>query len=133
MKKYKLNDVIEQDSDDLQNISDNILLKNIIELCTIKQKLITPKCVLDFIEKALQNIDNVEYITNIDQLLGKFDRLYFNEIKQELNEVLYNCYHMTTSNIIKISIMRRAKYYKITRIFKNKMSDEEKDFYNDNV
>lgn len=86
-----------------------------------------------FIEKALQNIDDVEYITSIDQLLGKFERMYFSENKKELNEILYNCYHMTTSNVIKISMMRSAQYFKITRMFRNKMIDEEKDFYNDNV
>ena len=30
-------------------------------------------------------------------------------------------------------MMRRAQYFKITRMFRNKMIDEEKDFYNDNV
>ena len=55
------------------------------------------------------------------------------ENKKELNEILYNCYHITTSNVIKISMMRRAQYFKITRMFRNKMIDEEKDFYNDNV
>ena len=133
MKKYTLNDVINQNYNNLDNISNNVLLNNMIELCTIKQNDIKSATVLKFIEKALQNIDDVEYITSIDQLLGKFERMYFSENKKELNEILYNCYHMTTSNVIKISMMRRAQYFKITRMFRNKMIDEEKDFYNDNV
>lgn len=133
MKKYTLNDVINQNYNNLDNISNNVLLNNMIELCTIKQNDIKSATVLKFIEKALQNIDDVEYITSIDQLLGKFERMYFSENKKELNEILYNCYHMTTSNVIKISMMRRAQYFKITRMFRNKMTDEEKDFYNDNV
>lgn len=133
MKKYTLNDVINQNYNNLDNISNNVLLNNMIELCTIKQNDIKSATVLKFIEKALQNIDDVEYITSIDQLLGKFERMYFSENKKELNEILYNCYHMTTSNVIKISMMRRAQYFKITRMFRNKMIDEEKEFYNDNV
>ena len=133
MKKYTLNDVINQNYNNLDNISNNVLLNNMIELCTIKQNDIKSATFLKFIEKALQNIDDVEYITSIDQLLGKFERMYFSENKKELNEILYNCYHMTTSNVIKISMMRRAQYFKITRMFRNKMIDEEKDFYNDNV
>lgn len=133
MKKYTLNDVINQNYNNLDNISNNVLLNNMIELCTIKQNDIKSATVLKFIEKALQNIDDVEYITSIDQLLGKFERMYFSENKKELNEILYNCYHMTTSNVIKISMMRRAQYFKITRMFRNKMIDEEKNFYNDNV
>lgn len=133
MKNYTLKDVINQNSNNLYNISNHVLLNNMIKLCTIKQNDIESTNVLKFIEKALQNIDDVEYITSIDQLLGRFERMYFSEIKKELNEILYNCYHMTTSNAIKISMMRRAQYFKITRMFKNKMIDEEKDFYNDNV
>ena len=133
MKKYTLNDVINQNYNNLDNISNNVLLNNMIELCTIKQNDIKSATFLKFIEKALQNIDDVEYITSIDQLLGKFERMYFSENKKELNEILYNCYHMTTSNVIKISMMRRAQYFKITRMFRNKMIDEEKEFYNDNV
>ena len=133
MKKYTLNDIINQNYNNLDNISNNVLLNNMIELCTIKQNDIKSATVLKFIEKALQNIDDVEYITSIDQLLGKFERMYFSENKKELNEILYNCYHITTSNVIKISMMRRAQYFKITRMFRNKMIDEEKDFYNDNV
>lgn len=133
MKNYTLKDVINQNSNNLDNISNNVLLNNMIEMCTIKQNAIESTNALRFIEKALQNIDDVEYITSIDQLLGRFERMYFSEIKKELNEILYNCYHMTTSNAIKISMMRRAQYFKITRMFKNKMIDEEKDFYNDNV
>lgn len=133
MKKYTLNDVINQNYNNLDNISNNVLLNNMIELCTIKQNDIKSATVLKFIEKALQNIDDVEYITSIDQLLGKFERMYFSENKKELNEILYNCYHITTSNVIKISMMRRTQYFKITRMFRNKMIDEEKDFYNDNV
>ena len=133
MKKYTLNDVINQDYNNLDNIQNTVLLNNMIELCTIKQKDVKSITILKFIDKALQNIDDVEYITNINQLLGKFEKTYFNENKKELNEILYNCYHMTTSNVIKISMMRRAQYFKITRMFRNKMTDEEKDFYNDNV
>ena len=133
MKKYTLNDIINQNYNNLDNISNNVLLNNMIELCTIKQNDIKSATVLKFIEKALQNIDDVEYITSIDQLLGKFERMYFSENKKELKEILYNCYHITTSNVIKISMMRRAQYFKITRMFRNKMIDEEKDFYNDNV
>ena len=128
MKKYTLNDVINQNYNNLDNISNNVLLNNMIELCTIKQNDIKSATVLKFIEKALQNIDDVEYITSIDQLLGKFERMYFSENKKELNEILYNCYHITTSNVIKISMMRRAQYFKITRMFRNKMIDEEKRF-----
>ena len=133
MNKYTLNDVINQNYNNLDNISNNVLLNNMIELCTIKQNDIKSATALKFIEKALQNIDDVEYITSIDQLIGKFERMYFSENKKELNEILYNCYHMTTSNVIKISMMRRSQYFKITRMFRNKMIDEEKDFYNDNV
>lgn len=106
MKKYTLNDVINQNYNNLDNISNNVLLNNMIELCTIKQNDIKSATVLKFIEKALQNIDDVEYITSIDQLLGKFERMYFSENKKELNEILYNCYHMTTSNVIKISMIQ---------------------------
>ena len=133
MKKYTLNDVINQDYNNLDNIQNTVLLNNMIEVCTIKQKDVKSITILKFIDKALQNIDDVEYITNINQLLGKFEKTYFNENKKELNEILYNCYHMTTSNVIKTSMMRRAQYFKITRMFRNKMTDEEKDFYNDNV
>ncbi len=133
MKKYKLNDVISQDYDNIDVIEDQVLLKNILELCSIKQDFIEPKVVVAFIKKALQNMDDSEYIANVDQILNKFDRLYFNEIKKNLNEILYNCYHTTTSKIVKTIIIRRAKYYKITRIFKNKMEDEEKEFYNNNI
>lgn len=133
MKKYTLNDAINQNYINLDNISDNVLLKNVIELCAIKQKIIKSEIVLKFVEKSLQNIDDVEYITSIEQLLRKFERMYFSENKKELSEILYHCYHMTTSNVIKISMMRSAQYFKITRMFKNRMIDEERDFYNNNV
>ena len=122
-----------QDDDNINDIEDKTLLKNILELCSIKQGSLKPKIVLDFVEKALQNVDDSDYITSIDQILNKFDRLYFNEIKINLNEILYNCYHITTSQIVKLIVIRRVKYFKLTRMFKNKMEDEEKEFYNNNV
>jgi len=133
MKKYNLIDYIEQNNNNLENISDNILLRNIIELCSIKQNMLEAEHVLNFIETAMKNVDEVEYILSIDALLGRFNKLYFREIRKLLNEVLYNCYHITTSNLIKTSIMRRVKYFNITKLFKNKMSNEEKEFYNDNI
>lgn len=133
MHKHTLKDVIEQDSENIDTIENTILLENIIELCANKQKLLDSKTVLNFITKALQNIDNTDYIMEINNLLNEFDRVYFNEIKSELGEILYNCYHMTTSCTIKVAMIQRARYYKVTRIFKNKMQDEEKEFYNDNV
>ena len=104
-EKYTLNDVINQNYNNLDNISNNVLLNNMIELCTIKQNDIKSATVLKFIEKALQNIDDVEYITSIDQLLGKFERMYFSENKKELNEILYNCYHITNFLLLKFSIL----------------------------
>lgn len=133
MHKHTLKDVIEQDSENIDTIENTTLLENIIELCANKQKLLDSKTVLNFIAKALQNIDNTDYIMKINNLLDEFDRVYFNEIKSELGEILYNCYHMTTSRTIKVAMIQRARYYKVTRIFKNKMQDEEKEFYNDNV
>ena len=133
MKKYTLDDLIKENCNNLDNISNNILIKNMIELSSFKQKSLEPIFVLKLIEKAMHNIDDVEYIIGIDQLLGKFERLYFNENEKELNNILYNCFNTTTSDTIRISIMRRIPYFKITRMFKNKMDDEEKNFYNDNV
>ncbi|MCI9038395.1 MAG: hypothetical protein HFJ29_00705 [Clostridia bacterium] len=133
MHKYTLKDIIEQDSENIDTIENTTLLENIIELCANKQKLLDSKTVLNFIAKALQNIDNTDHIMEINNLLNEFDRVYFNEIKSELGEILYNCYHMTTSCTIKVAMIQRARYYKVTRIFKNKMQDEEKEFYNDNV
>ena len=133
MKRYKLDDLIKENCNNLENILNHILIKNMIELSSFKQKSLEPIFVLKLIEKAINNVDDVEYIISIDQLLGKFERSYFDKNKKEFNEILYNCFHMTTSETIKISIMRRIPYFRITRIFKNKMEDEEKSFYNDNV
>ena len=53
MKKYKLNDVISQDYDNIDVIEDQVLLKNILELCSIKQDFIEPKVVVAFILQML--------------------------------------------------------------------------------
>lgn len=133
MKKYTLDELIKENCNNLDNISNNTLIKNMIELSTYKQNELESKLVLKLIEKSMQNIDDVEYLISTDQLLGKIDRSYFKENKKELNDILYNCFHMTTSDTIKIIIMKRVPYFKITRMFKNKMEEKEKNFYNDNV
>lgn len=133
VKNYNFSDILKQNNSDIDNISNHVLLKNILELCGIKQTLSNQKVVLNFIEKALQNIDDTEYIISIDQLLGNFNKDYFKEEKKQLNQVLYKCYHTTSSDIVKRSIIRRVKYFGITRLFKNQMNDEEKEFYNNNV
>lgn len=133
MKRYKLDNLIKENCNNLDNILNDTWLKNMIELSSFKQKSLEPKFVLKLIEKAMNKIDDVEYIVGINQLLSKFEKSYFDKDKKEFNEILYNCFHMTTSETIKISIMTIIRYFRITRMFKNKLEEEEKIFYNDNV
>ena len=108
------------------------LLKNIIEICAVKQENVNPTDAMKIIEKALENIEDEEYILQIYELLNKFDRMYFYEIRRNFNEVIYASFHTAKNNTIRKISLECTRYFKNTRLFLTKLTKDEKKFYDEN-
>lgn len=134
MKNYNIVDIIECNVDDILDgvfKENNILLKNLIELASNKQDSIDPTDVMKLIETALKNNDE-EYNSDIYNILNKFDRMYFYEIRRDFNEVIYSNFHKSKSIEIKKAALECTRYFKNTRLFKTKLDKEEEKFYEEN-
>ena len=133
MKKYNLINIIEEDYNMIEDISNPILLRNIIEVISLKTKIIDSKKTLRFIEKALEKIDDVEYIIEVITILSKFDILYFKENRKELVDILYKCYHNTSSDAIRLALIHKVRCFKVTKMFKTRMDEAENQIFNNLV
>lgn len=158
LSNYKLTDVIECDVDDIsmaeeENTPDEnfdseeykkavenaelikgnyTLLENLVELCSIKQEELNSVDVMKIIEKALVEGAEEEYILGIYDLLNKFDRGYFYEFRRNFNEIIYSNFHKSESDKIKKAALDCTRYFRNTRLFLTKITDEEKEFYKAN-
>ncbi len=147
MEKYNLKDVIEYDVDVLEDMSNlttkedieyaeyinNInILKNLVNICVNKQESIEASDVLKILQNIFKKNLTDEEILEIYKQLNNFDRMYFYEIRRDFNEMIYNCFHISNSNNVKLALLECARYFKITRLFKNKLSGDELEFYNKN-
>ncbi len=147
MNNYNLVDVIECDVDDMVSEEQTsascienaklldgnyTLLKNIMEICAVKQENINPTDVMKIIEKSLENVDNEDYILEIYEMLYKFDRMYFYEIRRAFNEVIYASFHTAKSDKIRKASLECTRYFKNTRLFLTKLTKDEKNFYDNN-
>ena len=122
-----------QSEDDIKSAIENakllngnyILLKNIIEICGVKQAYVAPVDTMKIVEKALQNTADSEYILSVFEVLYKFDRMYFYENRREYNEIIYACFHNSASEDVKKKAVEITKYFKNTRLFKTKLTADE--------
>ena len=158
MNNFNLIDVIECDVDDILTAEENtnqeqtqpdediapalenakilngnyVLLKNIVEICAIKQTLIDSVDTMKILEKALQNTSDSAYILSVFEVLYKFDRMYFYEKRREYNEIIYACFHNSENEEVKKNAIEITRYFKNTRLFLTKLTDEEEKFYKKN-
>ncbi|MBR2786016.1 MAG: hypothetical protein IKD76_00685 [Clostridia bacterium] len=108
------------------------LLRNLIEICAIKQENVNPADAMKLIEKALSKVEDEKYILEVYELLNKFDRMYFYEIRRAYNEVIYASFHTAKNDKIRKTSLACTRYFKNTRLFLTKLTDKEKAFYNKN-
>lgn len=159
MENYNLVDVIECDVDDIITAEENtsvvddsqaqediesalenaklldnnyVLLKNLIEICAVKQSDISSVDAMKIIEKALQNTSDSSYILSVFETLNKFDRMYFYEKRREYNEIIYACFHNSENEEVKKTAIEITRFFKNTRLFLTKLTDTEKKFYDKN-
>ncbi len=159
MENYNLIDVIECDVDDIITAEENtsvdddsqaqediesalenaklldnnyVLLKNLIEICAVKQSDISSVDAMKIIEKALQNTSDSSYILSVFETLNKFDRMYFYEKRREYNEIIYACFHNSENEEVKKTAIEITRFFKNTRLFLTKLTDTEKKFYDKN-
>lgn len=159
MENYNLIDVIECDVDDIITAEENtsvdddsqaqediesalenaklldnnyVLLKNLIEICAVKQSDISYVDAMKIIEKALQNTSDSSYILSVFETLNKFDRMYFYEKRREYNEIIYACFHNSENEEVKKTAIEITRFFKNTRLFLTKLTDTEKKFYDKN-
>ena len=109
-----------------------VLLKNIIEVCAEKQTYIASVDTMKILEKAIQNIDDSEYILSVFEVLKKFDRMYFYEKRREFNEIIYACFHNSKNDGVKKESVEITKFFKNTRLFKTKLTADEEKYYEEN-
>ena len=121
------------DTENADSIENNyILLENLVELCVIKQIYLNASDVMKVVEKALSNIDNIEYILSIYDQLKKLDRMYFYEIRRDFNDVIYASFHTAKNDNIRKAALNCTRYFKNTRLFKTKLTEAEEQFYSEN-
>ncbi len=117
--------------DKTENIEKNyILLKNILEICVIKQIYLSDTDIMKLLEKALDNIEDYEYILSIYEIIKKLDRMYFYESRKSFNDIIYASFHNTENEDVKESAIECSRYFKSIRLFKAKLTVEEEKFYN---
>ena len=109
------------------------LLNNLLHLCVEKQDIIDSIDTLTIIENLFDICENDNQIIKVYENIKLFDRMYFYEVRKELNEILYNVFHNTKNKYIKLVSLETARYFKITKIFKNKLNEKELVFYNENM
>ena len=144
--KLGINIQNDNDSDDEKNKEENVdfqknnsneevislennykLLKNLLKICVIKQIHLNANDVIKIVEKALVNVKDSKYILSIyNDVLNKFDRMYFYELKRDFNEL------SAIFPIVKEAALKCVRYFKITRLFKTKLTKSEEKFYNEN-
>ena len=108
-----------------------ILLKNLLELCVIKQIYLNQTDVLKILEKTLNNREDVEYILSVYSILNKLDKMYFYEIRKDFNELIYENFHMSEDVSIKNAVIECVQHFKNTHLFKTKLTESEAVFYNE--
>lgn len=108
------------------------LIKNMLELCTIKQQELAEEDVIKFVKKALENLDDEKYILQVYELLNKFDTGYFYVVRRELNEAIYFNFHNTKIKKAKEAGVKCTRYFKNTRLFRVRLNEEEVKIYNEN-
>ena len=131
---YKIKDVIESNVDDILTgkfQGNSILLKNLIDIASYKQGELDPTDVMKIVETALESGDE-EKILNIYEVLNKYDRMYFYEIRRDFNEIIYKSFHVATDKKIKKAALDCTRYFKNTRLFKTKLDKNEEKFYESN-
>ena len=87
---------------------------------------------MKILEKAIQNIDDSEYILSVFEVLKKFDRMYFYEKRREFNEIIYACFHNSKNDGVKKEAVEITKFFKNTRLFKTKLTTDEEKYYEEN-
>ena len=107
------------------------LLKNLLEVCSVKQQYLAPEDVMKITEKALLN-NSSEYLLEVYAMLNKFDRMYFYEIRRDFNDVIYTNFHNTQNEDVKNTAVECTKYFKNTRLFKMKLTEDEVKYYSEN-
>lgn len=108
------------------------LLRNLIEVCAIKQESISAIDTMKFIEKALQKTNDSAYLLSVLKVLYKFDRMYFYDKRREYNEIIYRCFHISRSIEVKKNVLDITRYFKNTRLFLTKLTPAEEKFYKAN-
>ena len=109
-----------------------VLLRNLVELCAIKQESISVTDTMKFIEEALQKTNDSAYLLTVLKVLNNFDRMYFYEKRREFNEIVYRCFHISRSNEVKKNVLELTRYFKNTRLFITKLPPAEEKFYKAN-
>ena len=113
-------------------IGNYVLLRNVIELCAIKQSEIEAVDTLKLLENALQNTADEDYLLDLYEVLNKFDRMYFYDIRRDFNEIIYKNFHEVNSKKVMKSALDCTRYFKNTRLFRVKLTAEEIKFYEAN-
>lgn len=132
MTEYNLKDIIECNVDDILDDKfegNSILLKNLIEVASYKQEQLDPTDVMKLVETALVKAENKERTLAIYEVLNKFDRMYFYEIRRDYNEVIYADFHRAQDKKVKKAALDCTRYFKNTRLFITKLDKNEEKFY----
>lgn len=135
LQEDSLRDVIECNVDDILSgkfEGDVVLLKNLIDIASYKQEELDPTDVMKLVETALNAADNKDKTLEIYNVLNKFGRDYFYEIRRDYNEVIYNNFHNSENKEIKKAALECTRYFKNTRLFKTKLDKKEEKFYEAN-
>ena len=135
MTNFNLVDVVECNVDDILDETfegNKTLLKNLVEVASVKQKDIDPTDAMKIVEKALSYKDDENYIMDVYSVLNKFDRMYFYEIRRDFNEVIYGSFHSAKNDKIRKAALDCTRFFKNTRLFITKLTDEENKFYEKN-
>ena len=134
LKKYNGTNVISQIIDNLEEYKNNYKIKG-RELIKLSQEY-ESEILANEISKVLivefKNIDNIDYISELSTIIRRYDSKFYKEKKdkEELSQILYECYKSTSSDIIKDNIIELVQHFNIKKVFKEKLDEDELEYYN---
>ena len=151
MENYSLKEVVEYDVDCIDYMDSNsnendeenkdyieyakkinnyTMLKNLLIVSVSKQDELDPIDVIKVLQYLLGCATTDVQKKEVYEILYRFDRSYFYENRRDFVELLYNYFHLEKNNTVKYLIIDCIKNFKGTRLFKNKLTKQELNFFN---
>ena len=151
MENYSLKDVVEYDVDCIDYMDSNsnendeenkdyieyakkinnyTMLKNLLIVSVSKQDELAPIDVIKVLQYLLGCTTTDDQKKEVYEILNGFDKSYFYENRRDFVELLYNYFHLEKNNTVKYLIIDCIKNFKGTRLFKNKLTKQELNFFN---